>query len=482
MFPRGLLCYVACVLFLVQATGEVLTSTCCSGKANGMHADSMAPASGKFYCSCAEGALAFYFQCEDGHVFSELASKCVPASCTDCTSPDGNAGILRDKTSSDLLKQGTVTSLPRSRVLEEIGEQTSPVIGGHHPPGSDELHCHARPSYYILDMLQCLYLLRQVTEPSMQAITSTQGTMLQPLEITHQALEGILIRGTILARVIIQARATILGEGITPAKDITLGKDTTLLELDTIPLVLLLHLHRSSYFYCSVGELLGEYKCPAGQLFSNSEEACVAADELTCIVAESPTPTVNRTFGLGAPNPNNVFKFKNRFFRYQSIQSVPNSVDWRQVPGVVLPPEDQQDCAACYSFVSSGAVEAITVLRGGGAVESLSKEQLLDCNVYSQGCLGGYPTDTLEYISSAGGVTSEAVYPYLHGTDPDILACDAAAAKNVKASISGYEEVPILNVTALLRAVSQQPVIVNIAASADSFLVYNGVNLFLTFL
>ena len=114
---------------------------------------------------------------------------------------------------------------------------------------------------------------------------------------------------------------------------------------------------------------------------------------------------------------------------------IPEHVDWR-TKGIITPIKNQQHCGSCWTFSTSGTLEAHTCLahRHTKMLESnieheydypglnfdctewsgLSEQQLLDCawNYDNHGCNGGLPSHAFEYIKSAGGLETEISYPY----------------------------------------------------------------------
>ena len=102
---------------------------------------------------------------------------------------------------------------------------------------------------------------------------------------------------------------------------------------------------------------------------------------------------------------------------------------------------------------------------------SLSEQQLLDCSGTdgNQGCSGGYTSSALQYIVDNGGVCSEADYTYVGY--PDSQCHDECTAI---ASIDSHTCVPALNETALLQAITVQPIAVAIEADQTIFQHYTG--------
>ncbi|KYR01383.1 cysteine proteinase [Tieghemostelium lacteum] len=156
---------------------------------------------------------------------------------------------------------------------------------------------------------------------------------------------------------------------------------------------------------------------------------------------------------------------KAKTFKSSGKQAV--EVDWR-LKDAVTPIKNQGECGGCWSFSVSGAVEGVHAI-GDGNLVVLSEQQLIDCSdsFGNQGCDGGLMTLGFEYIISAGGLDTEASYPYT-GVQGK---CKFNPA-NIGASISGYVNVTSGSEDALASAVQLNPVSVAIDASLDSFQLY----------
>lgn len=89
--------------------------------------------------------------------------------------------------------------------------------------------------------------------------------------------------------------------------------------------------------------------------------------------------------------------------------SLPKSIDWRLL-GAVTAVKDQGKCGSCYSFSTTGSLEAQYFLKTG-RLEPLSEQQLISCNSMTSGCNGGVMTKSFEYIRKHG-IESERNYPY----------------------------------------------------------------------
>lgn len=124
----------------------------------------------------------------------------------------------------------------------------------------------------------------------------------------------------------------------------------------------------------------------------------------------------------------------------------------------------------CWAFSAVAATEGITKLSTGKLI-SLSEQELVDCDTkgVDQGCEGGLMDDAFKFILKNKGLASETNYPY-QGVDG---TCNANKETNQAASIKGYEDVPANSESALLKAVSHQPVSVAIDASGSDFQFYS---------
>uniref|UniRef100_A0A0G4GSY4 Peptidase C1A papain C-terminal domain-containing protein n=1 Tax=Chromera velia CCMP2878 TaxID=1169474 RepID=A0A0G4GSY4_9ALVE len=97
--------------------------------------------------------------------------------------------------------------------------------------------------------------------------------------------------------------------------------------------------------------------------------------------------------------------------------------DWRAYK-VVTELKNQGSCGSCWTFSTTGALEAHTALKAfretheESNLPDLSEQQLIDCarDFNNFGCNGGLPSQAFEYIKYAGGLYTDAKYPYIEGS------------------------------------------------------------------
>lgn len=95
-----------------------------------------------------------------------------------------------------------------------------------------------------------------------------------------------------------------------------------------------------------------------------------------------------------------------------SHADLPETKDWR-AEGIVSPVKNQHHCGSCWTFSTTGALEAAYAQAFGKNI-SLSEQQLVDCAgaFDNHGCNGGLPSQAFEYVKYNGGLDTEEAYPY----------------------------------------------------------------------
>ena len=160
---------------------------------------------------------------------------------------------------------------------------------------------------------------------------------------------------------------------------------------------------------------------------------------------------------------------------FESVVSVPASVDWR-TKGAVTPVKNQQSCGSCWSFSTTGALEGIYAIKRANLV-SFSEQQLVDCDYIraggtSLGCNGGDMQSAMEWIGKNNGLCTEQAYPYVSGTTQTNGPCQKTCSIVSGSDISTTVSVSANSDSAMMTALAQQPVSVAIEADQSSFQLY----------
>merc|ERR1712151_438318 len=92
-------------------------------------------------------------------------------------------------------------------------------------------------------------------------------------------------------------------------------------------------------------------------------------------------------------------------------------IDWR-TKGIMTPIKNQKSCGSCWTFSTSGCLEAHACLaqkKDCTQWSGLAEQQLIDCaqDFNNHGCKGGLPSQAYEYIKYYGGMDLETTYRYL---------------------------------------------------------------------
>ena len=68
---------------------------------------------------------------------------------------------------------------------------------------------------------------------------------------------------------------------------------------------------------------------------------------------------------------------------------LPDAKDWRSL-GAVNPVKNQAQCGSCWAFSATSSMESAQFIQKGGALLSLSEQELVSCDTTCYGCGGGW--------------------------------------------------------------------------------------------
>jgi len=147
--------------------------------------------------------------------------------------------------------------------------------------------------------------------------------------------------------------------------------------------------------------------------------------------------------------------------------AIPASFDWIS-KGAVTPVKNQGQCGSCWAFSTTEEIESQWFLASH-PLPVLAPQQIVDCDTTDQGCNGGDPPTAYAYVHSAGGLESEASYPYTaeDGT------CQSQKSKFV-ASVSGWKYACKGNNETEMQANLVQYGPLSVCVDASSWQNYNG--------
>jgi len=151
-----------------------------------------------------------------------------------------------------------------------------------------------------------------------------------------------------------------------------------------------------------------------------------------------------------------------------NASGVADSIDWRTKGDYVTAVKDQGQCGSCWAFSATEAIESYAKLSGKYDLYELSPQQITSCDKTDGGCDGGNTETAYNYVVKAGGIDTEANYPYTSGKDGKNGMCDRHESK---VSITGYKSVA-KGEDNLKAALNDGPV--SVCVAADAFQYYNG--------
>lgn len=110
-----------------------------------------------------------------------------------------------------------------------------------------------------------------------------------------------------------------------------------------------------------------------------------------------------------------VSKYINTPIEEIDIQTLPKNWNWKDVGGIdyVGEAEDQKDCGSCYIFASVGALNSrLRIKTNKKDLTKFSITYPLSCNIYTEGCHGGYPILVGKFWNEFGIIPESCMRSY----------------------------------------------------------------------
>ena len=154
------------------------------------------------------------------------------------------------------------------------------------------------------------------------------------------------------------------------------------------------------------------------------------------------------------------------------IEKMPESVDW-VAKNAVTEVKNQGTCGSCWTFSAVGAIGGASAIHGG-PLQTLSMQQIVDCDPGGNGCDGGLMDQAFIWESANDGLCSLKDYPYTSGkTGATGKSCLSSSCQVVPGSrVESHTDV-LSTDHALMAAIVQQPVSVAIEADQSTFQFYS---------
>ncbi|OCT56373.1 cathepsin W [Xenopus laevis] len=108
--------------------------------------------------------------------------------------------------------------------------------------------------------------------------------------------------------------------------------------------------------------------------------------------------------------PTNILPTPPSFKQPEEVLQLPPSCDWRKKDVILKAKQQGNTCHSCWAFAAVANIEAQFAIMGHHV--NLSEQQVIDCSLCRDGCLGGYSWDAFITVLNQRGLTSENTYPY----------------------------------------------------------------------
>ena len=147
----------------------------------------------------------------------------------------------------------------------------------------------------------------------------------------------------------------------------------------------------------------------------------------------------------------------------QAVKAAPASLDYRSKMNAA---KDQGSCGSCWAFCTTAVLEGVVNIKKG-TLQKFSEQQLVDCDTTDNGCDGGHPQNSFQFIKDNGGLTYESNYAYTEVQGTCKKVTNKYTLTGFKRVTDGDEE----NLKELLN--SYGPIAIGMDASPAAFQLYS---------
>jgi cathepsin C len=119
--------------------------------------------------------------------------------------------------------------------------------------------------------------------------------------------------------------------------------------------------------------------------------------------SDSKIISVIRSYKNSIPSTNKFYKRFSTPINEFPDNELPEKFTWRDVDGVnYCPTVKNQDCGNCYAIASAAALESRLHIALDRPVAIFDTVELIKCNMFSEGCEGGFPYGVNKYLQDFG--------------------------------------------------------------------------------
>ena len=119
--------------------------------------------------------------------------------------------------------------------------------------------------------------------------------------------------------------------------------------------------------------------------------------------SQSKIDNIIKSYKKSIPTTNKFYDRYSTLINEFQDNKLPDKFSWRNVDGVnYLPSIKNQECGNCYAIASLAALESRLYIATNKSVASFDTVEIIKCNMFSEGCDGGFPYAVNKYLQDFG--------------------------------------------------------------------------------